>query len=62
MIGLSFLSSVFLFLITLKVTNNLNISLVTTLIYSINTEALFAGMNMVTRVMSYIIFLIISTY
>ena len=59
MIGLSFLSSVFfIFLITLKVTNNLNISLVTTLIYSINTEALFAGMNMVTRVMSYIIFLI----
>lgn len=58
-IGLSFLSSIcFVYLITYKVTNCPVKSLVTALVYSLSSEALFAGMNMVTRVMSYVIFLV----
>ncbi len=58
-IGLSFLSSIFfVYLITYKVTNCPVKSLVTALVYSLSSEALFAGMSMVTRVMSYVIFLV----
>jgi hypothetical protein len=58
-IGLSFLSSIyFVYLITYKVTNSFTKSLAAALIYSLSSEALFAGMNMVTRVMSYVIFLV----
>lgn len=58
-IGLSFLSSIFfIYLIAYKVTHSTNKSLAAALIYSLSSEALFAGMNMVTRVMSYVIFLV----
>lgn len=59
-IGLSFLSSIyFIYLISYKVTNSHIKSLVATLFYSLSSEALFAGMNMVTRVMSFLFFLAI---
>jgi hypothetical protein len=58
-IGLSFLSSIyFVYLITYKVTNSFTKSLAATLIYSLSSEALSAGMSMVPRVMSYAIFLV----
>lgn len=58
-IGLSFLSSIyFIYLIAYRVTESINKSLAATLIYSLSSEALFAGMSMVTRVMSYVVFLI----
>jgi hypothetical protein len=59
-VGLTFVSSIyFIYLITLKVTRNKKLSLVTALLYSLSTETLYSGMNMVTRVMSYVVFLVL---
>lgn len=58
-VGLTFVFSIyFIYLITLKVTHNKKESLATALLYSLSSEALFAGMNMVTRVMSFVVFLV----
>jgi len=59
-ISLAFLTSIcFIYLITYKVSDSLTISLATSLIYSMSSETLYSGMNMVTRVMSCVIFLTI---
>jgi hypothetical protein len=58
--GIAFLPSIiFMYLIAYKVTNEVKKSLTTTLFFSVSTEIIFAGTYMVTRVMSFVIFLLI---
>lgn len=58
--GLIFLSTIyFIYLLSYKITLNTRQSLLATFLYSVSYETIYAGMYMVTRVMSFVFFLVL---